>query len=224
MVVLGKRDACDENSDPTSAKIARVNRPVVYDAVMQCLYTLVHSAVGCVVVDESDDDAADFMNVICEAVKDEVESFVSTVKEVPCTDRRLSVPTFPEGRVDTLLHDIAGCFVSMLQHAAVHAMRRIDREVDECGTQAELVALFCGYVNTAAKTYAVLQDIYEECEKPLHAFFGKQSYDGPDFNYWLRLCREMPQPDDDHEAIGRTISEFEADNKVGATGRVRVRC
>lgn len=223
-MVFGKRAADDENRGAGSAKVARTNDRSMYDAVMRSLYTLVHSAVKSVVVLESDDDATDFINLICDAVKEQVDEFVSNVKEVPWMMERLAVPTFPQGRVEILLHDIAACLVSMMQHAGLHAMRRIDREVNECGSEAELVTLFCGYVNTAAKTYAVLQDIYEECEKPLHAFFGKQSYDGPDFNYWLRLCREMPQPDDDHEAIGLTITEFEADNKVGARGGVTRWC
>ena len=193
----------------------------MYDAVMQCLYTLVHSAISAVEVDESeDDDGTEFLNLICDAVKDKVEAYVSSIKEVPSSDCYLPVPAFPQSRVQILLHDIAGCFVTMLQHAAFQAMRRIEREVAECESDSDVLTLFRGYVTTAASTYAVLQDIYHECEAPLHTFFGKRTYDGPEFDYWLRLCREMPQPDDDHEAIGRTINEFEADNKVGARSGV----
>ena len=221
MMALGKRAAADDES---CAKIARTDSSPMYDAVMRSLYTLVHSAVGSVVVDEGDDDEVDFMNLICDAVKEEVEEFVSNVKEVPSTEGSLTVPTFPQGRVQALLHDIAILFVSMLQHAGLHAMRRIDREVKECGDEAERLALFCGYINTAAKTYGVLEDIYEKCKGPLRTFFGKRSYEGPDFDHWLRLCRQMPQPDDDHEAIGRTISDFEADNKVCMKINAGVRC
>ena len=143
----------------------------LYRAVMHCLYRCVHESVRTVRVEVGDEDV-DILDKCVQAVQWHLLHTVSSLECVPINVGKLPVPKFPHSRVDTLLHDVAGCFVKMLQWQAVFTMQHIESEMVQCTTPAQGLGLFRRYVLTVMNTYGDHQDVLKECETPLSVFFN----------------------------------------------------
>lgn len=186
-----KRGSADTHVALSQMKIARVQQKdtgsQIHGAVMRTLYTLVRTAIMAVDVDVDDSDLK-FMHNVCKAVNEKVEKYCMRVKTVPLTETRIPVPKFPAAPVLCLLHDVAGCFVRMLQYAAFHAMKNIHQHVQQCDDGDGLLTLFCEYLKTAENTYADIHDVYEECKRPVKVFFEQRNVFEPNFDFWVCMC------------------------------------
>ena len=186
-----KRGCADTHVALSQMKIARVQQKdtgsQLHGAVMRTLYMLVRTAIMAVDVDAADTDLK-FMHNVCKAVNNKVEKYCMRVKTVPLTETRIPVPKFPAAPVLCLLHDVAGCFVRMLQYAAFHAMKNIDEHVQQCDGADGLLTLFCEYLKTAENTYVDIHNVYDECKGPVQVFFEQRNVVEPNFDFWVCMC------------------------------------